>query len=45
MPQVAGLAIFCVHVSGFSFKVPIFSGFRSHTIHAVNGDRKSGFRM
>ena len=34
--RVAGLANFCAWVSGISFKIPILSGFRGHSVHVVN---------
>ena len=33
---VVGLAIFCARVSDISLKIPILSGFRSHTDHVFN---------
>ena len=30
-----GLATFCAHVSGLSYKNSYFSGFRSHTVYFV----------
>ena len=35
-----GLANFCARVSGISFKLPIFSSFQSHTVHAEIENRQ-----
>ena len=38
MSRVAGWAIFSARVSGISFKIPNYSGFRNHTFHVISSD-------